>query len=129
MGPGLETLLILWTVFHALFVLFATMYKYSSLMENDTYMYENLFGNNRITFLLTVVPIIPEVLTFPLWIVKLIYFLINNTIKNIREHYKDFTKNLPQKPKKVKKEIVVAVDQDYINALKELNKEIPNIQA
>ena len=62
--------------FMSFIVIFINCLKYMFLSEADDYIYDRLFNKSTlISFLCTVIPIIPEIILMPVWIIKGIIFV------------------------------------------------------
>lgn len=86
----------LYIIFTCIFSFVFMTIKYACLSDNE-YLYEYLFGKgSTLTFICTMIPLIPEAITFPIWMTKIIF---NGTTSKWREY-----KGLPPKEKSKREE-------------------------
>jgi len=86
--------MILITILFFMYLVIMNSLKYVEMVDDDSYIYEWLFGVSRLSYICNIVPIIPEIITLPIWLVKGIIMLFFYLKNSISDSWKDYKKDL-----------------------------------
>jgi len=62
-------MILLFIVLFITYLISFQVVKYGELTDENECIYEYIFGERKISFICTVIPVIPEIIFFPAWII------------------------------------------------------------